>query len=267
MTALRKYRAIFTISWQKELEYRFNFFLGRLRNITVMLLLYFVWLTLTARSGAFAGYTRTELITYVFGINVLRAVVFGTQSRQVATDINDGSFSAYLTMPVNHFLRTFSSELAQRSVYLLTSTVEVCLFALLLNVDIFVQSDAVMLTLFFTSLVLASALYFMLSYLVSLFAFWSREAMGPRFLFEWILEFASGAYFPLDILPAGFLIFLKCLPFAHIVFLPMQIYLGRLTIAGALLGIVAQMFWIGAFGLVVMFVWRTGLQKYTGEGI
>ncbi len=53
--AARKYGTIFRISWEKELEYRFNFFLARLRNIMVMLLLYFVWVALTGDSGRFAG--------------------------------------------------------------------------------------------------------------------------------------------------------------------------------------------------------------------
>ena len=131
-----KYRVIFTISWQRELEYRFNFYLGRLRNIIVMLLLYFVWMSLTSKSGRFAGYAQTELITYVFGINILRALTFGAQSRQVAGDINDGSFSAYLIMPVNHLLRTFMGELAQRSLYAMTALAEVLLFAFLLKVDL-----------------------------------------------------------------------------------------------------------------------------------
>jgi ABC-type uncharacterized transport system permease subunit len=131
-----KYWVIFGISWQKELEYRFNFFLGRLRNIIVMVLLYFVWLTLTNLSGRFAGYTRPELITYVFGVNILRSVVFGAQTRQVASEINDGAFSAYLTMPISHFARTLAVELAQRSLYGVTALIEVLLFSFLLKVKL-----------------------------------------------------------------------------------------------------------------------------------
>ncbi len=127
VSEVRKYWVMFKISWQKELEYRFNFFLGRLRNILVMLLLYYVWLTVTKKSGKFAGYLQTELITYVFGINILRAVIFGAQSKQVASVINDGSFSTYLTMPINYFARTFSAEFAQRSLSLVTALAEVIL--------------------------------------------------------------------------------------------------------------------------------------------
>jgi ABC-2 type transport system permease protein len=263
----RKYWVIFKISGQKEFEYRFNFFLARLRNVLVMLLLYFVWLALTMKSGRFAGYSQTELITYVFGINILRSVIFGAQSRQVASDINDGMLSAYLAMPINYFFRTFSAEFAQRSLYAVTALGEVLLFSYLFKVDLLIQRDAAVLAFFSVSMVLASTLYFLLSYAISLLAFWSREAMGPKFLFDWVLEFASGAYFPLDILSPALFTVLAFLPFASIMYLPMQIYLGRTGMHSALQGIALQCAWIALFGPAALWVWKRGLKKYTGEGM
>ena len=263
----KKYWVIFKISGQKELEYRFNFFLARLKNILVMLLLYFVWLTLTRKSGRFAGYSQIELITYVFGINILRSVIFGAQSRQVASDINDGMLSAYLTMPINYLFRTFSAELAQRSLYAMTALGEVILFSFLFKVDLLIQRDAALLAFFTISIALASVLYFLLTYTISLLAFWSREAMGPKFLFDWVLEFASGAYFPLDILSPALFTVMLFLPFASIMYLPMQIYLGRAGMHGALQGIALQCAWIALLGPVAIWVWKRGLKKYTGEGM
>jgi len=262
-----KYGAVFLISWQRELEYRFNFVLGRLRNIVTMLLLYFVWVSLTEKTGTFAGYSRAELITYVFGINILRSLILGTQSKQVVVDINEGMFSAYLVMPMSHVLRAFFSELAQRSISFLTAIAEVALFALLLGVTFFVQRDGLLALLFLVSLAMAVALFFALSYLISLLAFWSREALGPRFLFDWVLEFASGAYFPLDILPASVLALVKALPFAGIMYLPLQIYLGRVGPGGAVTGILLQLFWTGITSLIILVAWKRGLRRYTGEGM
>ncbi len=263
----KKYWILCKISWQRELEYRFNFVLGRLRSILVMLLLYYVWFTVTKKSGKFAGYSQDELITYVFGINILRAIVFGAQSKQVASDINDGSLSAYLAMPINYFIRTFSAEFAQRSLFLVTALAEVALFSSILKVDLIFQHDTAILALFSLSIALASVLYFLFSYAMSLLAFWSREALGPRFLFDWFLEFASGAYFPIDILSAGLASILSILPFASIMYLPMQIYLGRTGLHGAWKGIALQSVWIVVFCPMVLWVWKRGLNKYTGEGI
>jgi ABC-2 type transport system permease protein len=264
---MKKYWTVFRISWQKELEYRFNFLLGRLRNIIVLLLLYFVWHTLTSPTGTFAGYDQNELVTFVLGANVLRSIVFGTQARSVAAEINDGTFSAYLVKPVHHLLFVFFRELAQRCLHTLTAVFEVAVFSALVDARILIQIQWHWLALFFVSTSLAMILYFLLSYTVNLIAFWSREAMGPKFLFDWFLEFASGAYFPLDILASGLYAVFASLPFFYLLYFPIQVYLGRMPLRQVAGGIGLQLIWIGLCILGARFVWAKGLMRFTGEGI
>jgi ABC-2 type transport system permease protein len=107
------------------------------------------------------------------------------------------------------------------------AVIEVAVLALLLGAKFYWQKDWLIITYFIISVIIAIFLYFLLSYAVSLFAFWSREAMGPRFLFEWFLEFASGAFFPLSILSSIFYAFLAFLPFSYLIYFPMSIYIGR----------------------------------------
>ena len=264
---MKKYLVAYKISWSHELEYRFNFFMGRLRNVIVLLLLYYVWKSLTYKTGMFAGYSEIELITYVFLVNILRSVIFGVQTRNIASQINQGELSKFLTMPINYFWYNFFLELAQRSIHLLSAIFEVILFALILKVNFFWQFNWQLLGLFLVAGILALFLYYILSYLVSLLAFWSREAMGPRFLFEWFLEFASGAYIPLDILRQAFFIALTWLPFFYLIYFPISIYLGRLTAPQILINFIWQISWIIVLGLLTKFTWQNGLRKYTGEGI
>ncbi|MCK5357496.1 MAG: ABC-2 family transporter protein, partial [Elusimicrobiales bacterium] len=264
---MRKYWSVFKISWSRILAYRFNFFLGRLRNIIILLLLFYVWQTLTLKTGAFAGYTEIELMTYVFGVNILRSIIFGGQSREIAEEINSGDFSRYLVCPINFFWFNFFRELAQRSANLISAIIEVVLFIVILNARIIIQTDWLTLLLFITASIFAVFLYYIISYLASLLAFWSREAMGPRFMIEWFLEFASGAFFPLNILsPLIFWVLLR-LPFFYIIYLPISIYLGKYNYDQLLFFIVLQVMWILLLGLITNIVWRSGLKRYSGEGI
>jgi ABC-type uncharacterized transport system permease subunit len=50
-------------------------------------------------------------------------------------------------------------------------------------------------------------------------------------------------------------------------YLPMEIYLGRADLNAALRGIALQAAWIVLFGPAVVWIWRRGLRKYTGEGM
>lgn len=264
---MKKYLVVFKLSFVRELEYRFNFFLGRLRNIVALLLLFYVWRTLTDKSGSFASYTEQELITYIFAVNILRSVVFGSQNRQLASEINEGWFSKYLIQPVNIFWYHFFREMGQRAIYLFSAIFEVIVFVLILQVDVIIQTNFFILIPLVFIVVLSLMLYYLLSFLVSMIAFWSREAMGPRFLFEWFLEFASGAYFPLSVLSPVLFLSLTFLPFAYLIFFPVELYLGRINVQQFWLMVSTQVFWMLIVGVFSRFIWARGLKKYLGEGI
>lgn len=264
---MKKYFAIFKISWGKELSYRFNFMLARLRNIIILLLLYFVWLNLSAASGKFAGYSADELMTYVIIVNIMRSLIFGSQSRELAAEINEGIFSKYLSQPLNHFWYGFWRELAPRIINFISALIECLIFYLIFRPRLLAPDSIVAMGLFTLSIILAIFLYFLLSYLISLLAFWSREAMGPRFLFEWLLEFSSGAYFPLSILSGMLLTGLSILPFYYLVYFPAMIFLERLSAAEIIIGFAWQSIWLILIGLAVRLIYGKGLKHYSGEGI
>jgi ABC-2 type transport system permease protein len=74
---MKKYITAFNLEFQRILSFRFNFFIGRLRSVIVMLVLYFFWTGVAGSSRQFAGYSHEQLLTYVFLVNILRSVVFG----------------------------------------------------------------------------------------------------------------------------------------------------------------------------------------------
>lgn len=263
---MRKYFQVFKLGLRRETEYRLNFLLGRLRSIVLLLLFYFVWLSLGI-SGQFAGYTLTELFTYALGASILRSLIFGTQNREMSTEINDGSFSRYLVMPVNYFWYQFWREAAQKSANFLAAIFELILFIFIFQIDISIPAHLASWPLLFLSLSLAFFLYYLISYLVSMVAFWSREAMGPRFLFDWFFEFASGSYFPIDIVSHYFWIFFTTLPCLYVIYFPLSIYLERLDAWQIVTGLGIQVIFLILFTFLVRFFWQRGLQKYTGEGI
>ncbi|MDD3487604.1 MAG: ABC-2 family transporter protein [Candidatus Moranbacteria bacterium] len=264
---MKKYLTVFKISWARELEYRLAFFLGRSRNIIFLLLLYYVWLSLSRMTGRFAMYSADELAAYVFGAHLLRSVVFGSQTREIAWDINNGNFSNYLTHPVSHFWYMFWLQAAQRALYFLSAIFELVIFVFITKAHFFRQTQWQLLLVSILATVLASFLYFILTYVVSLSAFWSREAMGPRFLFEWILEFSSGSFFPLDILSKNLLAVFQFLPFAYLIYFPLKIYLGGWNAGQIAGGIGIQAVFIFVFAALARVVLKRGLMRYSGEGI
>lgn len=117
---MRKYLCAFSLSLEQYTHNRLDFLLRHLRNIIVLILLYYVWMSVSAATEKFLSYTTSELITYVILANILRSFIFGSQSRRIALEINDDIFSTYLVRPINHFI-LFSRTRRTPRTYLLSA--------------------------------------------------------------------------------------------------------------------------------------------------
>ncbi len=263
---MHKYLIVFKLEWQRILQYRFNFFLGRLRSIIVLLMLYYLWISLSTSTGTFAGFSRKELVSYVLLTLTLRPLIFGGHSRNLSIEINTGIFSKYLTMPLNIFIYNFFRDSAERIINLLFVIIEIIIFCSITGEMILMPASG-NLIFSIVAVCLAIVLYSLLIFTLSSLSFWSREAMGPRFLFDWFMDFSAGGYFPLSILSAGLYTILAYLPFYYLIYFPLVVVLNRQSVRDILLGFVVQVIWILILSGLTIIIWRRGIRKYSGEGI
>lgn len=264
---MKKYLTVFRLEVKRKFEYRFNFFLEQLRALIVFILLYSVWTNLTMNSRFFAGYSQLELVTYVVGVTLLYPLMFSQQTRQIAMEINSGTFSQLVIKPLNYFWYNFARECADRILSFFFSLFLLFTLFGLLHYNVLLQGNIGTLALFILATALAAFLSSLISFAVNLVAFWSREASGPRFVLEWITYFTSGQFFPLNILSPVLYGIIIVLPFAYILFVPIQIYLGRLTTLQMWGAIVIQIIWIGIISFLARYIWKKGVARYSGEGI
>src|ERR1700732_2520267 len=62
----------------------------------------------------------------------------------------------------------------------------------------------------------------------------------------WLIELLSGLLIPLNFFPRPLQILSSWLPFEHIAYTPLQIYLGRLSLAETLRLLAIEYFWVAA---------------------
>jgi len=101
---VKKYLQIFKLSFQQEFAYRLNFVMWRVRNILQIILLFFLWSSVfkDPQTEVF-GYNQEKILTYVFGILILRAIVFSARAVDVAGEISNGDITNFLLKPVSYF--------------------------------------------------------------------------------------------------------------------------------------------------------------------
>lgn len=260
-----KYLHIYTMSMARQTAYRLNFVLGRAQSLALLLVLYYIWTGLSKVTNSFAGFTTSELVTYLLLIHVLRPVIFGSQSTLIAEEINYGDFSPYLLKPISHFWYCYCRELGERTVMFLTALIEVAVISIFIPVKFIWFNGPILPTV--ALLAVAHVFYWFMSYSISLIAFWTREAVGPRFLFNYIVEFTSGVYFPLRIVQGMFATLLAILPFRFLMSVPVLEYLGKPSDHNPLIVFGQEFGWLAAAAGLTYLLWYKGIRKYSAEGI
>lgn len=266
---MNKYLQVFKISFQQEFTYRLNFIMWRVRNILQIFLVFFLWDTVFSDSSRVVfGYDRTKILTYVFGLLIVRAFVLSTRAVEVAGEISRGDLSNYLIKPLNYFKYWFTRDISSKVLNLVFAGIEASLLYFLLKPPFFIQINPLYLIGFIVSLALAIFIFFVLLFITSAVPFWMPEAgWGAQFLVVVVAtEFLSGALFPLDILPVVVQNVLSFTPFPYLIFFPLQVYLGKIEGLAIAKGIFISLFWAVSLWFILKAIWNKGLKAYQAHG-
>jgi ABC-2 type transport system permease protein len=266
---MKKYLSIYKISFAQELAYRANFIMWRVRNVLQILLVFFLWSTVfTNPQTELFGYNRDKILTYVFGIFILRALVLSSRAVEIAGEIARGDLTNYLLKPINYIKYWFTRDISSKALNLGFATVEIVILYIFLRPTFFIQTNPLQIFLFLASIVLAVVMFFGLMVLVNFVSFWFPEGgWASQFLIIVIFtEFLSGAVFPIDILPEAIQNILYALPFPYLMFFPLQVYLGKLSMNVTLQGLLISGIWMIVMIFAVSQVWARGIKRYSAVG-
>lgn len=264
---MKKYLAVFLLNLQQEFQRRASLVMERIRSLALVLSLYFLWSSLLEDpTKSFLGYSRTQMLTYVLGLALLRALVLTNRVFELTYEIARGRISAQLMRPMNLFLYQFSLDVSDKAVRCLAAIFEITILALIFKATLYRPENLGTWVLAFAAVAFALVLYFLIGLTLTTSGFWSAESIGFLWATSLLIEFCSGAFFPLDVLPKTIQEVLLQLPFPYLVYFPINIYLERLSASAIIHGLCVQLVWILGFSLTAQILWKKGLATYQAEG-
>lgn len=269
MSALNKYKQIFKISFAQDFAYKTSFIMWRVRNVLQLFLVFFLWDAIfLGRETEIFGYDKTRILTYVFALLIIKALVLSAKATSVAVEISEGKLSFFLLKPINYFKYWLTRDLSSKFLNLSFALFETFILFLILKPPFFLQTNIVSLLSFVVAILLAIFIYFVIIFIVSFLPFWAPEvSWGGHFLVTVVLvEFLSGALFPLDVLPVNLQNILNLTPFPYLIFFPLQVYLGKITGGALFKGMFVGVFWAIFLYWVMNKLWKKGLKVYEGHG-
>jgi len=114
--------------------------------------------------------------------------------------------------------------------------------------------------------VLAFLLRFLLEWTLAQAAFWTTRVSAINQSYFVMMLFLSGQVAPLALFPPWLQVAASILPFRWTLGFPVELLLGRLTPAEALMGLGVQAAWVALAYVLMRIVWRAGIRLYSAVG-
>jgi len=264
---MNKYFKLAQITLQEYFVYRLNFILWRFRSLVSFLTLIFFWLAVYGNRTDLLGYSKAQMIAYMIGLAFLKSIILGSRIGDLAGQIRSGEMTKIVIKPFNMFYFWLTKDLVDKTLNLFFVIFEILLVVKLLGLEFYIPKNFSSLVCFLIISVISLFLNFYINMLLSMAAFWTDDVWATRFLFGVIfLEFFSGAFFPLDILPNWLVRIFNLTPFPYLIFFPLKIWLEQVDSSQILNILLISIAWLIGFYILAKLVWRKGAKNYGAYG-
>jgi ABC-2 type transport system permease protein len=253
------------IAFLKILAYRLRYYTGIVTYFVNVSVYYFIWKAIFASAADVAGYGQSDMVTYVGVGWIIRSFYFNNIDRDMAAEVQEGKIALSLIKPVDTQWMYLSQTIGEACFRGILFTLPISV-AVLLIYPIRPPASAASGALFLVSCFFALVIFALINFIVGTMALHIYSIMGVIRAKYFIVEFLSGLLLPLSFFPGWVRRLLAFLPFPHISFTPLQIYLGKeagFAAAGALL---AQTAWIVILFLGGRVLWKFSTTRLSIQG-
>lgn len=266
---MRVYWAFAKASFQEFLTYRGNMLFELLASLVTPALSITLWYSLFHISGAIQirGYTRDEMVAYLLCVAFVEGVLhIQNQGMKQMDDIHEGALNSFLLRPFHPYGYWFAHDMARKC---MTGILALATIGIVLLMSMFwmhVPLQLVNTLIAILAVVIAAPLHFLLFSSVVLLTFWVGRTWGVTFILRVFMGLATGALIPLSFFPQAVSRVLLFLPFQFFGYVPVQIFLGRFTVAQIVQSFGLLLGWIAVLSFVCAIVYRRGLKSYGAYG-
>ena len=266
--ALRKIIAIGKNEWQRVLTYRLSMICFRLGNLIEVAFNVIIWTVIFQGTETIRGYTYPEMLTYlIVGYIITFATTNYAFEHKISEFIHKGTLSNVFLKPISFFKYVVASALGRFGSTLFSTSFIIALLLVVFVPKMIAPANAIALFIMIPMILMGYFIRLFLSIIIGMIAFWTIQISGIQSSYRYIERFFAGGYFPINVLPAIFTTISLALPFAYTWFVPLQLYLGKMTILQGLRGLGIEIVWLFILYGIIKVVWRRGLKKYEGVGI
>lgn len=261
----RIYPAYIKISLINQFQYRAELVIWLISKVLDPVIYLAVWASVArASGGAVAGSTSGDLAAYFIAEMLVNYLTSTAIMWEYEYRVRNGALSYMLLRPLHPIHADLADIIANK---LLTLPIMLSTAAcLLLILRPPMQLSPWQLLAFLPALLLAFALRFLMEWTLAMLAFWTTRMTAIIQAYFVVMLFLSGQMTPLTLLPAPIQALAAVLPFRWMVAFPIAALQGTLSEGALLTGLEAQAMWLLIMPVILLWVWCTGVRKYSAVG-
>lgn len=252
-------------SFQKLLAYRMSMVFRLCGFLVSLLVVYYLWKAVFNASPTIEGYSFKMMLTYLvlsFAINALYDLPV---EHELADKIIRGEVAMDLTKPIDLQGKFFAESVGISSNQLITYNIAfIVITAFLFKIE--PPASVMEFNIFIISLLLGFIIMTGIGFITGVICFWTKDAWGVFFIKTAMVTFFSGSIIPLHFLPKWLENIAMTLPFQGIIYSPISIYLGTMSVHKVIILLLNQIFW--AIGLILLgrMMWHWGIRRVVIQG-
>lgn len=265
MTLLRNYVALAKVALAVQWQYRASAVIWLIGAVIQPLVYMTVWVRVAeAQGGTLGTYGAADFAAYYLVGMYVNHLTFTWIMWEYDWIIRNGDMSRLLLRPIH----PIHGDIADNIVYKAFGLVFLMPAGVLLawtypprfELAAWHVIAAVM------ALGLAFVLRFLLGWSLAMVAFFTDRNAAANSMYFVAQLFFAGNLVPLELLPGPLLTVANLLPFRWYYAFVVELFLGRVPVGEAWLGMVAQLGWIAAAFLLMRTLWRAGVRRYGAYG-
>jgi ABC-2 type transport system permease protein len=263
---LRHYAEFARIGFVNILAFRLRYYTGIITYLINVSVYYFIWKALYAADPQFAaGFDFAEMTTYVAVGWIIRSVYFNNIDSEIAQDVQTGNVVMAMLKPTGEQARYLGQAMGEAAFRLiLLTTPSALLIALIFPVQ--GPASAGHFAAFLFALAGSVMLTGALNFIVGALALRLKAILGLLRAKFYVQELLSGLLVPLTMFPPALAAAMAWLPFQHIAYTPLRIYLGKLNGVELATALAVQWLWVAALLAFGGWFWDRMARKITVHG-
>lgn len=253
-----------------NLVYKGTFYLYVVCKILGVFISYYLWkaIFLSSNREVLGGFTRQEMITYIFMSFVCSNMVYISITTKIGNDVVDGSIAINLIKPINYKLKLLSESIGEMAYKFIVPSLFIWFGLELYRVGSMGLSVTALKNViaFLVSSLFSFILYFLFEFCFGMLAFYSTYVWGMEIIKNSILSFLTGQLIPLTFFPDMIQKIFDFMPFASMNYVPVMIYMGKISGIELIYSIGIQGLWILILELLSCVLWKKIIRRISVLG-